>query len=133
MLTRFIIAAILTVSICLMPTINAFADSYTTADRQTFFNDVTDNFATMGKSDREARKIRLERRQLRRDIRLQKARDGKQKRMNKKLHKQQSDILKKIDAKKQAKQNASAERNRRLEERQKRKKEELKAKINSSE
>ena len=93
----------------------ARARNYSSADRQTFFNDVTDSIATLGMSPQEAKKIKRERRDIRRSIRLEKARAHKNAKIQKNIKKQQKEMLDKIKAEKEVKDHQRVKRNKRIE------------------
>ena len=68
------------------------------ADRQTLFNDVTDFFATMGTSKKEARQIIYERRADRRDARLKAERRRKAAQSRKRIRNEQKAIMQKLNS-----------------------------------
>lgn len=110
-LTVYILVFVLT----LIPfTAQAQTPVYTSADRQTLFNDITDNVATLGMDPKEKQKVKNERRASRRFIRLEKARDQRNSKTQKQLKRQQKAIMNKIQEENEAKDNARKERNKRI-------------------
>ena len=65
-------------------------------DRQTWFNGLTDNIATIGKSQKEKDMILRQRREARRNERLLKDNLAQQRVAQKRIHSQQKNILKKV-------------------------------------
>ena len=94
---------------------SAQSASYTSADRQTLLNDLSDFFATAGKGEPEKRKVKRERRALRRSIRLENEREKKLGKTQKKIKKQQKNVMDKIEAEKKAKKMYRQKKNKRLE------------------
>jgi len=75
------------------------------ADRQTLFNNLTDNIATVGKEDWQKRRIVYERKEARRQERLTKERIRRENATKRQMKQQQKIIMKKINAINQAKHN----------------------------
>ncbi len=82
----------------LTPPVYAMPD----ADRQTWINNLTDSVATMGMEDRDKEKVKLQRKNIRKQKRIQK----EDRRRNTKIHKQMKNqnkvIMNKINAEKEA-------------------------------
>jgi len=70
------------------------------AQRQTFFNSVTDFVSTVGKSPQEAQNIVRKRKELRKERRLQAMETGRNAHGQKKMKKQEAAMMKKINASK---------------------------------
>ena len=68
------------------------------ASRQTTWNNVTDFFATVGKSENEKDQIKRERRETRRIARLKKETQSQNARTQKNMKKQQKIIMEKLNA-----------------------------------
>jgi hypothetical protein len=77
--------------------IPAHAD-YKSANRQTVLNDTTDFFATLGTSGRDKQEILKERRDLRREARLQDEERRKRAQTRKRMKQQQDAMMRKINA-----------------------------------
>ncbi len=73
------------------------------ADRQTFFNNITDSLATFGKSGKEKERVIKQRKADRRAERLRKQRRSRDAKVQKQIRQQERVIMKKIEAKNKAK------------------------------
>ena len=111
----FIILILIFGLTCLPISGQAQSRNYTSADRQTFFNDVSDYFATLGMSPQEMKKARRERHDIRKAIRVEKARANKNAKKQKNIRKQQKEIMDKIEAEKEAKERRRLKRNEHIE------------------
>ena len=74
----------------------------TDADRQTFLNNVTDTFTTIGKSENEKKQIIKERQAVRREERLRNERRHHDIQTKKQMKQQQKIIMEKVNAVNQA-------------------------------
>ena len=72
-------------------------------NRQTFFNKITDYFATAGKSEQEKNLIISERKQWRKKSRLREKRIKKEAQIRKRMKKQNKNIMDKMKAQNNAK------------------------------
>jgi hypothetical protein len=88
---RFCLSLFLFFALC----IPAHAD-YKSANRQTVFNDTTDFFATLGTSGRDKQEVLKERRDLRREARLQDEERRKRAETRKRMKRQQDAIMHKL-------------------------------------
>jgi hypothetical protein len=91
LLTGIILAA-------LVATPTAAHADFKTANRQTPLNNVTDFFATVGKSERDKKDIKQERRTIRRDVRLKEEARRKRLEARKRMKQQQDAIMRKVNA-----------------------------------
>jgi hypothetical protein len=80
-----------------MLSIPAHAD-FKTANRQTFLNNSTDFFATVGKTERDKKEILQERRTIRREVRLKEEARRKRVETRKRMQQQQEAIMHKVNA-----------------------------------
>jgi len=88
---------LLFVSILILLAPPAYAD-LKTANRQTFFNNTTDYFATIGKDGRDKKEILNERRTTRRQARLQAEARRQRVLTRKRMQAQQNTMMRKINA-----------------------------------
>lgn len=79
-------------ALCALLVLTATCAHAADVDRQTWFNSMTDFFATAGKSDKDKAEIRRLRKKMRRDYRQQNERIKKQSRSQKEIKAQQQKI-----------------------------------------